>query len=119
MKHILRPIATMAVAILFTACKKEWNELGSQLVVSDDLELFSFDEQEIKISVVKEDSLRSLNTSTSYIGYLNDPYFGNTSASLYTEFRIPSTDVNFGLSAQADSIVLSPVSYTHLTLPTT
>ena len=107
MKHILRPIATMAVAILFTACKKEWNELGSQLVVSDDLELFSFDEQEIKISVVKEDSLRSLNTSTSYIGYLNDPYFGNTSASLYTEFRIPSTDVDFGLSAQADSIVLS------------
>ena len=107
MKHILRPIATMAVAILFTACKKEWNELGSQLVVSDYLELFSFDEQEIKISVVKEDSLRSLNSSTSYIGYLNDPYFGNTSASLYTEFRIPSTDVDFGLSAQADSIVLS------------
>jgi len=107
MKHILRPIATLAVAILFTACKKEWNELGSQLVVSDDLELFSFDEQEIKISVVKEDSLRSLNTSTSYIGYLNDPYFGKTSASLYTEFRIPSTDVDFGVFAQADSIVLS------------
>lgn len=107
MKHILRPIATLAVAILFTSCKKEWNELGSQLVVSDDLELFSFDEQEIKISVVEEDSLRSLNSSTSYIGYLSDPYFGNTSASLYTEFRIPSTDVDFGVSAQADSIVLS------------
>ena len=107
MKYILRPIATLAVVILFTACKKEWNELGSQLVVSDDLELFSFDDQEIKISVVKEDSLRSLNSSTSYIGYLNDPYFGKTTASLYTEFRIPSTDVDFGLSAQADSIVLS------------
>ena len=107
MKHILRPIAALAVAILFTSCKKEWNELGSQLVVSDDLELFSFDEQEIKISVVEEDSLRSLNSSTSYIGYLSDPYFGNTSASLYTEFRIPSTDVDFGVSAQADSIVLS------------
>ena len=107
MKYLLRPIATLAVAVLFTACKKEWNELGSQLVVSDDLELFSFDDQEIKISVVKEDSLRSLNSSTSYIGYLNDPYFGNTTASLYTEFRISSTDVDFGLSAQADSIVLS------------
>ena len=107
MKHILRPIATLAVAILFTSCKKEWNELGSQLVVSDDLELFSFDEQEIKISVVEEDSLRSLNSSTSYVGYLSDPYFGNTSASLYTEFRIPSTNIDFGVSAQADSIVLS------------
>ena len=107
MKYLLRPIATLAVAVLFTACKKEWNELGSQLVVSDDLELFSFDGQEIKISVVKEDSLRSLNTSTSYIGSIQDPYFGNTTASLYTEFRIPSTDVDFGTSAQADSIILS------------
>ena len=107
MKYILRPIAALAVAILFTACKKEWNELGSQLVVSDDLELFSFDDQEIKISVVKEDSLKSLNSSTSYIGYLNDPYFGKTTASLYTEFRIPSTDVDFGASAQVDSFVLS------------
>ena len=107
MKYTLRPIAIVVVVIFFTACKKEWNELGSQLVVSDDLELFSFDDQEIKISVVKEDSLRSLNSGTSYIGYLNDPYFGNTTASLYTEFRIPSTDIDFGLLAQVDSIVLS------------
>ena len=107
MKHLLRPIATLAVAILFTACKKEWNELGSQLVVSDNLELFSFDDQEIKISVVKEDSLSSINSSKSYIGSINDPYFGNTTASLYTEFRIPSTDVDFGASAQVDSFVLS------------
>ena len=97
----------MAVVMLFSACKKDWNELGSQLVVSGDFELFSFNNQEINISVVKEDSLRSLNSSTSYIGYLNDPLFGITTASLYTEFRIPSTDVDFGQSAQADSIVLS------------
>ena len=67
MKYIVRPIATLAVVVLFTACKKEWNELGYQLVVSDNLELFSFDDQEIKISVVKEDSLRSLNLSLIHI----------------------------------------------------
>ena len=89
MKYTLRPIATLVVVIFFTACKKEWNELGSQLVVSDDLELFSFDDQEIKISVVKEDSLRSLNSSTSYIGYLNDPYFGNTTGLCTRSFVFP------------------------------
>ena len=107
MKYLLRSIATLAVAVLFTACKKEWNELGSQLVVSDDLELLSFDNQEINISVVKEDSLITLNRPTSFIGSIKDPSFGNTTASLYTEFRMPSTDVDFGVSAQADSIVLS------------
>ncbi len=106
MKYTLRSIAILAVVVLFTACKKEWNELGSQLVVSDDLEVFSFDYQEIKISAVKEDSLSTLNRPTSFIGSIQDPYFGNTTASLYTEFRIPSTDVDFGSSAQADSIVL-------------
>ena len=39
MKHLRRTTALLAVAI-FNACEKEWNELGSQLVVSDDLELF-------------------------------------------------------------------------------
>jgi len=107
MKFLLRPIVTVTIVALFASCKKDWNQLGSQLVVSEELEFFSFDEQQINISVVKEDSLRSLNSSTSYIGYLNDPYFGKTTASLYTEFRIPSTDVDFGLSPQADSIVLS------------
>ena len=107
MKCLLRSTATMVVIIFFTSCKKEWNELGSQLVVTDDLELFTFNDQEIKISVVREDSLRSLNALTSYVGSINDPYFGNTTASLYTEFRISSTDVDFGISAQADSIVLS------------
>ena len=106
MKYTLRSIAILAVVVLFTACKKEWNELGSQLVVSDDLEIFAFDNQEIKISVVKEDSLITLNRPTSFVGSIQDPYFGNTTASLYTEFRIPSTDVDFGSSAQADSIVL-------------
>ena len=106
MKYTLRSIAILAVVVLFTACKKEWNELGSQLVVSDDLEIFSFDDQEIKISVVKEDSLITLNRPTSFVGSIQDAYFGNTIASLYTEFRIPSTDVDFGNSAQADSIVL-------------
>ena len=106
MKYTLRSIAILAVVVLFTACKKEWNELGSQLIVSDDLEIFSFDDQEIKISVVKEDSLITLNRPTSFVGSIQDPYFGNTTASLYTEFRIPSTDVDFGSSAQADSIVL-------------
>ena len=107
MKHTLRSIAVLAVVVLFTACKKEWNELGSQLVVSDDLEVFSFDDQEINTSVVKEDSLITLNRPTSFVGSIMDPYFGNTTASLYTEFRIPSIDVDFGSSAQADSIVLS------------
>ena len=49
----------------------------------------------------------SLNMPTSFIGAINDSYFGRTKASLYTEFRMPSSDVVFGELAVADSLVLS------------
>ena len=107
MKHLLRLVAVLAMVTFFSACKKDWNELGSQLIVSDNLEVLSFDNQQIKVSIVKEDSLSSLNTPTSFIGSINDPYFGRTNASVYTEFRMPSTDVNFGETAVADSLVLT------------
>jgi len=107
MKHLLRPVAVLAMVTLFSACKKDWNELGSQLIVSDNLKVLSFDDQEIKVSIVKEESLSSLNIPTSFIGSINDPDFGRTNASVYTEFRMQSTDVNFGETAVADSLVLS------------
>ncbi len=107
MKHLFRCAAVLAVITLFSACKKDWNELGSQLIVVEDLEVLSFDDQQIKVSVVKEDSLITLNTPTSFVGSINDPYFGSTNASIFTEFRIPSSDVEFGSTAIADSLVLT------------
>lgn len=107
LKSIFKITAIITVISLFSACKKNWNELGSQLIAKDELTLLSFDSLEIKASVHKEDSLSSLNTATSFIGSINDPSFGLTNASIYTEFRIPSSEVTFGEAAIADSIVLS------------
>lgn len=107
MKHLLKCTAILAVLTLFSSCKKEWNELGSQLIVQDDLVLLSFDSLAIKTSIHKEDSLVTLNASSSHLGEINDPIFGLTNASLYTEFRLSSSDVDFGEFAVADSLVLS------------
>ena len=92
---------------LFSACKKNWNELGSQLIATENITVLSFDSLKIKASIHKEDSLSSLNTSSYFLGSFTDAEFGSTDASIYTEFRMPSSDVVFGENAQADSIVLS------------
>ncbi|MDB2442592.1 DUF4270 domain-containing protein [Flavobacteriales bacterium] len=92
---------------LFSACKKNWNELGSQLIATENITVLSFDSLKIKASIHKEDSLSSLNTSSYFLGSFTDADFGSTDASIYTEFRMPSSDVVFGENAQADSIVLS------------
>lgn len=92
---------------LFSACKKNWNELGSQLIATENITVLSFDSLKIKASIHKEDSLSSLNTSSYFLGSFTDADFGSTNANIYTEFRMPSSDVVFGENAQADSIVLS------------
>jgi hypothetical protein len=107
MKHLLKCTAILAVLTLFSSCKKEWNELGSQLIVQEDLVLLSLDSMAIKTTIHKEDSLVTLNASTSHIGEINESNFGLSNASLYTEFRLSSSDVEFGEFAVADSLVLS------------
>ena len=106
-KPMLRISVLFLLICLFSACKKNWNELGSQLIATENITVLSFDSLKIKASIHKEDSLSSLNTSSYFLGSFTDADFGSTDASIYTEFRMPSSDVVFGENAQADSIVLS------------
>ena len=106
-KPMLKISVLFLLICLFSACKKNWNELGSQLIATENITVLSFDSLKIKASIHKEDSLSSLNTSSYFLGSFTDADFGSTDASIYTEFRMPSSDVVFGENAQADSIVLS------------
>ena len=107
LKSIFRISTLVVVVSLFSACKKDWNELGSQLIAIDDMIMLSFDTLEIKASIHKEDSLSSLNTSTSFLGSIYEADFGTSEAAIYTEFRMPSSDVVFGEGAVADSMILT------------
>lgn len=107
LKSIFRTATLVVVLSLFSACKKDWNELGSQLIALDDMTILSFDSLEIKASIHREDSLSSLNTSSSFLGSISESDFGLSNAAIYTEFRIPSSDVVFGENAIADSMILT------------
>ena len=106
-KPMLKISVLFLLICLFSACKKNWNELGSQLIATENITVLSFDSLKIKASIHKEDSLSSLNTSSYFLGSFTDADFGSTNANIYTEFRMTSSDVVFGENAQADSIVLS------------
>lgn len=100
-------VGLFAIITFLSACKKEWNEMGSQLINEEDVIVLSFDSLAIKTSIIKEDSLVTLNAATSHLGSIMDADFGASQAAVYTEFRIPSSDVVFGDEAIADSLVLS------------
>jgi hypothetical protein len=73
--------------------------------IDETFEFFQADSV-VKIKTVREDSLRSDEFTRDLLGVYQDPNFGKTKASLYTQIRLPVLDLAFGIEPVLDSIVL-------------
>jgi hypothetical protein len=67
-------------------------------VDSDTVSIFAYS--------VLEDSLKTSYTSLNLLGSQQDPMFGRTDASIYTQIVLSSVDVDFGENPQPDSLIL-------------
>ena len=101
--------ALVAVAII-VSCNKEPDLIGLDLLPEGDRLNMSFtDTSTIMAYSVREDALRTENLSSNLLGYLNDPVFGSTKASFYSQYRLPTNNFSFGDNPVADSIVFTLV----------
>lgn len=75
----------------------------------DQLNLAETDTISLITYTVREDSLRSDETTYALLGSYLDPVFGLHSASFYSQIRLSSNNTSFGSNPQADSIVLTLV----------
>lgn len=105
----------ISFSILFTSCD-ESSVVGLDVQPTNDIfNVSSQDTTTLITKTVREDSLRTDETTisgaTSLIGKYIDPIFGESSASLYTQVAL-STNIassSFGTNPVCDSIVLSLV----------
>src|SRR5688572_11252204 len=72
---------------------------------SDILNAIYSDSTTFQINTIKNDSSRSFQDQFKYLGSNQDPVFGRTNASIYTNFSMPSgvTNVSFGEDVVLDS----------------
>jgi len=103
----------MLIAILATSCN-ESSVLGLDVQPESDLLNVGWtDTTTLLTKTVKEDSLHTDNSiivsGDALIGKYMDPIFGNTSASLYTQLKLPTNNPTFGVNPVCDSIVLAMV----------
>lgn len=105
LKNVLRFVA---LAVIFTACTKEPDSLGTGVQSPSDRLQFGIDTTILldAYSVI-EDSIRTDETSLNILGSYWDPVFGVTTASIYTQFRLAFTGHDFGTNPQVDSLVLT------------
>ena len=69
--------------------------------------LLTSNKNNLKLSTISEDSLRSDETSTLLLGAIYDPVFGDNQAEFATQFMLPFSNVDVGDSLMVDSVILS------------
>lgn len=109
----LRAVVAVLSALIFLtiSCKKEpENQLGLDILPDgEQLGQYRNDSLAILSHIELDDSMRmDFSSSAQLLGSYIDPVFGKVKSSIYTQFRLPSSNLpNFGSAPQLDSIVLS------------
>ncbi|OFX29473.1 MAG: hypothetical protein A2X08_13975 [Bacteroidetes bacterium GWA2_32_17] len=93
--------------IVLFSCKKDFSTLGLDLQPgSDKIYGVTVDTATLKAYTTFEDSLSTDERTVSLLGSYTDPVFGRADASFLTQIRLSTTNVTFGTTPVADSIVL-------------
>ena len=114
-KNWLLPALLVVCCALLNACEDPDN-IGIE-VQPDDIQpgVFFTDTLTLEATVIREDTLRSDDgiALVNLMGSFSDPVFGRSSASIYSQFRLPNNNTNFsfGNDPLLDSVVLT-LAYT-------
>lgn len=99
--------AFIGLMIGVSSCKDPENT-GLEILPSSDLLNVSYsDTATINSFTVREDSLSASGNSANLVGSYTDPLFGISRAGFFTQLAPLTNSPNFGVEAQADSVVLS------------
>ncbi len=97
------------VAVLMQSACKEPELIGLEVLPDDAFGVEWVDTFTVEVQTIPLDSVitSNLNSSIYLFGEMNDPVFGPTRSTVYTQFRLPSITVEFPATAVVDSVVLS------------
>lgn len=105
-KHIWSRLTLGTLLVISViSCVKEENKIGDDLVGGVNTITQFIDTVEISTKIKIVDSVKSANLNYSIIGAINDPKFGKTNASLYSQLFLEQNNIDFG-GTQFDSIIL-------------
>ena len=96
-----------AIALMAGACTKEPDRIGTDIIPPSDRLAFGRDTTiTLEAYSIIDDSVRTDETSQNILGSYWDPVFGITTASIYTQLRLPFVGHSFGTNPVIDSAIL-------------
>lgn len=105
--RIIKPLILIFVTVFFFSCEEEPDLIGLDLQPqSEKIGVAFFDTTKVIAYSLIDDSLRTDNYTLNLLGTYNDPVFGTTSASIFTQIRLSNNNVDFGNNPTLDSVIL-------------
>ena len=105
MKKYLLSILLAAIFGCLTSCQHGTSPIGLGLI--DEIGTEFNDTTTIVAYSILEDSIMTSKLSANIVGNLHDPVFGDSKASIYAQFALGGSSVNFGTNPVVDSVVLT------------
>lgn len=104
-KHFI--LVSLLLLIGFASCRKQPQQIGESLLPdSSNIQVEFSGSQNIVAEVQRVDSLSTKSAALALVGDLNDPHFGNSNLSFYTQIGLTSNSLQWGEGATTDSIVM-------------
>jgi hypothetical protein len=107
LRTLISALIITSSVVLLDSCKKEPVINNGDLLTGDDELLLDKDTLYGKVNTLAVSYLETDSVNIGVLGNLNDPTFGKTYASVYTQFSLTSSNVFFGGNPVLDSVVLS------------
>jgi hypothetical protein len=106
MKFIKLDLLTLLISLFLFASCENTSTIGLQLDPSNTIQGSLIDSATIFSRTQKEDPVSTIGANRYPIGFLKDPIFGTTEASIAMGVSLPYAAYTFGTSAVVDSAVL-------------
>ena len=94
-KSFLRLILLGLIAVLFAACDKDYNELGTNIVGDDHFGFEKYTDATVKSYNEKLGPVSSNNLPLNALGFFTNPAFGTTQANFVTQLELSATSPTF------------------------
>jgi hypothetical protein len=100
-------LSGLLLLLALLSCRKEPYQIGIDILPpTDTLGVSQTDTVTIIAYTVLQDSIRTDETTFGLLGAIMDPVFGKTTASVFTQVRLSTEGVTFGVNPVLDSVVL-------------
>jgi hypothetical protein len=104
---ILRFVVAAIIGFYAISCT-EYDQIGLDLV-EQKIGLKSTDTLSLVAYTIAENEIPTNQTNRSLLGFYNDPLFGKTKASIYTETRMITTGTRIASNVARDSVLLDSI----------